>query len=956
LTDLVDGKPAPDQEWYEFFAQLNGTILSLWDAEAVDQATHTGDQTVMPQFINVTDAIITATNPQENPEHYNVLSIITAGSNRYLFEFQNTNVLKRWSAAFRIAMYERTALQECYTASLIARSRNTPNVRKLFSAYHGVLGSKGKYSGYVKVRFSWSIKWQKCWIVVSDTPSSWFATGTGHGIHERLLYKFSSKQSLRGEARFYESRRDAKNKPIAVLGNVFAAYAVYPEKHFLVDSSTLIKVEGSLQIGKGAAARAGEQYKDAFVLLIPDDLSTSSSNNSSPASSPIINHAVPPLSNVPRSRVSSSSSLFSVFNSSSSKGGSSAAFESMLTWLVAFYDAFNLYGRPDKLVTDASRLESMIFAMPSSLEDSYLDVEEVFTTLAKAGQLENNAYSTREWRGKLKELTYTRLQQGKKVFNPAVLLKNAVAEVPVIRQPVPPHLRNQNDPSIPKVPIRSESTPTVHFPVNHPENSPILYPAPVAQRQPGTRLGFLRRNPSRPEHGHNRLSEDAVENTRVAVNRFSLNEDIENENGTELFQPPVAPPYQSSPLRNSETRPTSSDSDAEAIAVQERVGRPALVKRASSRRRGHSETRMVDIHREAEETKGGYNSEEESERQGPVARRVLSDDMLKVQSEAFLGPEQGRLRGSRESLETGTQFDHTFDSLPRNDATARLRLSASSSDQSDTHADPLRDTPRIDGVNVLSSPASSIESLAPSKIHGSPPRGHQSTDDRMYNAPVAAPEQRFNSPQSRDQSQPSVSIPVHGQPIREGSPSRVPHAQGPRTAPWSTVPVGASKADDVLNYNQELMKPRDHRPAPTPGSGKHPLTVHYPVQPTVPRPQESPGAPGPSYQQNIPDLQMRPHGPLPPQQQRDPDPPPPQNSYYPQGPPSRRRNDQHKIPRRTVPGETPASSRSQSNPMNPAAQLAYTPRSSSPSSSRSASPHKSSRYPPQGPRQIAPTT
>jgi CCR4-NOT transcriptional complex subunit CAF120 len=88
----------------------------------------------MPQFINITDAIITMTNPQENPEHYYVLSLSTAGSNRYLFEFQNPNVLKRWSAAFRIAMYERAALQECYTAALIARARNAPNVRRLFSA------------------------------------------------------------------------------------------------------------------------------------------------------------------------------------------------------------------------------------------------------------------------------------------------------------------------------------------------------------------------------------------------------------------------------------------------------------------------------------------------------------------------------------------------------------------------------------------------------------------------------------------------------------------------------------------------------------------------------------------------------------------------------------------------------------------------------------------------------
>lgn len=102
----ADGKPCPNQEWYEFFAQLNGTILSLWDAEAVDQAAYMGGQSVMPQFLNITDAVITSVNPQEIPDHQHVLSVSTAGSNRYLFEFQNLNVLKRWSAAFRIATYE----------------------------------------------------------------------------------------------------------------------------------------------------------------------------------------------------------------------------------------------------------------------------------------------------------------------------------------------------------------------------------------------------------------------------------------------------------------------------------------------------------------------------------------------------------------------------------------------------------------------------------------------------------------------------------------------------------------------------------------------------------------------------------------------------------------------------------------------------------------------------------
>lgn len=905
----------------------------------------------MPQFINITDAVITSTNPQEHPEHQNVLSVSTAGSNRYLFEFQNPNVLRRWSAAFRISMYERAALQECYTAALIARSRTATNVRRLFSAYHGALGSKGKYSGWVRVRFSWSIKWQKCWAVVSDTPSSWFA-GTGQGLHERLMYKFSSKQSLRGEVRFYESRRDAKNKPIAVLGNVFAAYAVYPEKPFLVDSSTMIKVEGSLHTGRGALSRGGEQFKDAFVLLMPEDIPTGS-NNPSPVSSPVIGSSGSgKFSPTPRGRFTSSpSSLFSMGHSSGK--GTSAAFESMLTWLVAFYDAFNLYGRPEKLITDSGRIDSMIFAMPSSLEDTYLDVEEVFITLAEQGSLENNNYSTREWRMKMKEMTMQSVREGKKVFNPAILLKNNVTEVPDLRPPVPPHGRENLNAA--PAPVRAESAPAVSFSdyneISHDTNLP--YPPPVPPRQQQNRLGFLRRKPSRPDDRHSRsLSEDAVVNTRQAMARFSLNEDSEDE--PELFNAVGRSAYQSSPLRNNEIRPStadSADSDTDALNKQLHVDRPTLMKRVSSHRRGHSETRMADLHREAEETKREYNSDEESVGRQRIARRVSSDDMLKVQS-AALGISTIGGRISRESLETGTQFNRTFDERSQGEV-SRLRLSESSSDRSETPADPLRDTPQMGPINGHSSPASSMESLPTPKSQSSPQRPRRSQDDRMYNAPLVPAEQSYNAPTYRDQSQASMLVPVNGQPIpvrREPSPSgyRPQQAQGPRSAPWSAVSAPTSRPDDVMQYNQDLLRPRDHRPAPSPNTAKFP-PVGYPVQPNAPRPQQFPGMDQRAYQDNRPypqsvqDIPMRARGPAYP--------PPRDNRGYPYAddrdprvpiPPG------HKVPRRMI-GLPP----NNQTPAAAAARSAYLP--TPPPHGRSVSPDDRDRGYPQGPRSLTTT-
>lgn len=57
LNDLdTSGKPFADRSWTECFAQLVGTVLSLWDAAALDAAGEEGE--VAPNFINLVDASI----------------------------------------------------------------------------------------------------------------------------------------------------------------------------------------------------------------------------------------------------------------------------------------------------------------------------------------------------------------------------------------------------------------------------------------------------------------------------------------------------------------------------------------------------------------------------------------------------------------------------------------------------------------------------------------------------------------------------------------------------------------------------------------------------------------------------------------------------------------------------------------------------------------------------------
>ncbi len=57
ISDInPEGKPNHDRTWTECFAQLVGTVLSLWDAAELDAAGENGE--VLPKFINLTDASI----------------------------------------------------------------------------------------------------------------------------------------------------------------------------------------------------------------------------------------------------------------------------------------------------------------------------------------------------------------------------------------------------------------------------------------------------------------------------------------------------------------------------------------------------------------------------------------------------------------------------------------------------------------------------------------------------------------------------------------------------------------------------------------------------------------------------------------------------------------------------------------------------------------------------------
>ncbi|KAL2154041.1 hypothetical protein VTH82DRAFT_2717 [Thermothelomyces myriococcoides] len=351
----IRGKPNPDRTWTECFAQLVGTVLSLWDAAELDAAGEDGE--VLPKFINLTDASIkmieslpTKTNDEQPLQ--NILSISTAGRNRYLLHFNSHHSLIQWTAAIRLAMYEHSTLQEAYTGALIAgKGKGLNNINIIMERARQPIGE------WVRVRFGAGVPWKRCYCVI-EPPSEKEYQKAQKEAKKRSPYDRSHPPAVKGEIKFFETKKDAEKKkkhqrPIATITDAYSAYAIYPQAKELIDSSTLLKVEGNITIHTEPASST-----EGFVFIMPE---------------------VPPAV---------------------------SGFEMLLRFLFPTWDTFALYGRPGRLVASALDSRSLMFAMPKNKRYGYLDLLDVSGLILTEG---SSSWSEREWRKRLKELTGQRM-------------------------------------------------------------------------------------------------------------------------------------------------------------------------------------------------------------------------------------------------------------------------------------------------------------------------------------------------------------------------------------------------------------------------------------------------------------------------------------------------------------------------------------------------------------------
>lgn len=274
----------------------------------------------------------------------NVLSISTAGKNRYLFFFNSHHSLTQWTAGIRLALFELAMLQEAYTGALIgSKAKSLNGINTIMQR------TRFKYEDWARVRFAAGEPWNKYWAVITPPDEKLYQKWK----KEMKKGKQPREPLVLGNIKFYATKKTKKAIPVATITKAYSCYALYPQSEGLIEHSTLVKIEGQI------TTQNADESREGFVFVMPD-------------THPSI-----------------------------------TGFEMMIRWLFPTFDAFHLYGRPQRLAADVMDIRSLMFAMPRDAKYGYLEVADVANLISAD---KKRIVSEVEWRQKLKELTLKKMQ------------------------------------------------------------------------------------------------------------------------------------------------------------------------------------------------------------------------------------------------------------------------------------------------------------------------------------------------------------------------------------------------------------------------------------------------------------------------------------------------------------------------------------------------------------------
>lgn len=425
-------------------------------------------------------------------------------------------------------MFEHATLQEAYTGSLIAgKGKSLNNIKVIMER------TRLKTEDWTRVRFGAGTPWRRCWCVISP-PDEKEVQKLQKSLKKKSVYD-RSLPTLKGNVKFYDTKKTKKAHPIATINDAYSAYAIYPQSKPLIDQSTLVKVEGSITIHS-----TPETTTDGFVFVMPE--------------------AHPGVT----------------------------GFEMMLRWLFPLFDVFGLYGRPNRLIADTLDTRSLMFALPQERRYGYLEILDVATLIHESG---SPMWNEKEWRARLKDLTSSRIT---KLQSSGSRQRSRASSYRGHRNSLPSRagtLRYEDGASIRSSPsFHNEPGPPLPIHTSGsapPAESPFTTPArpkPAHQRSVSDVVAFYT-----PQH---QKSQRSIHDNQSNYTPSRLSYEAPPVNGTSESPPPL-PPAHSVPV-NIGTR----NSQMQKYVVELEGSRERSSSESDRRFRGPEEPEAREIHQD----------------------------------------------------------------------------------------------------------------------------------------------------------------------------------------------------------------------------------------------------------------------------------------------------------------------------------------------------------------------
>ncbi|PKK73063.1 hypothetical protein RhiirC2_709923 [Rhizophagus irregularis] len=245
--DIINnqGSTNSSDDWIEYYVELCGPVLSFWKI-ANNHDSETPEVSQAPLILNLPNCLVDLSILEDNnvSQRMHVFFLYLIQGEKLYLQASDNNTLNLWVNAIRLSCFERSRLQEVFTATLIKR----PGLKDFGN---GSVLVKGKLEGNLQVQFAGNFEPKTYWVVVAD-----------HRVEDK---KKKDLSFTRGQALFYESKKS--KKPFMTLANVLQTYAIYPEDPAIIDKTATFCVEGTLFPTKPTENKPGD-----FVILTTDSL------------------------------------------------------------------------------------------------------------------------------------------------------------------------------------------------------------------------------------------------------------------------------------------------------------------------------------------------------------------------------------------------------------------------------------------------------------------------------------------------------------------------------------------------------------------------------------------------------------------------------------------------------------------------------------------------------------